>query len=50
MKNLDAEEQEILEAFETGKLKSVANKEAELKKHQEYALATFKKDQRIPIL
>ncbi len=49
MKNLDAEEREILEAFEAGELKSVANKEAELKKHQEYALATFKKDQRINI-
>jgi predicted DNA binding CopG/RHH family protein len=49
MKNLDAEEREILEAFEAEELKSVENKEAELKKHQEYAAATFKKDKRINI-
>lgn len=49
MKNLDAEEREILEAFEAGELKSIENKDAELKKHQEYAAATFKKDKRINI-
>ncbi len=49
MVNLDAEEREILEAFEGDQLKSVANKDAELAKHQEYAAATFKKDQRINI-
>jgi predicted DNA binding CopG/RHH family protein len=49
MNKLDAEEREILDAFEAGELKSVENKKAELKKHQEYAVATFKKDQRINI-
>ena len=46
---MDEEEREILEAFEQGKLQSVENLDAELKKHQEYAAATFKKDKRISI-
>ena len=49
MTKLDAEEREILEAFETDQLKPIENKDAELKKHREYATATFKKDQRINI-
>jgi predicted DNA binding CopG/RHH family protein len=49
MAKLDAEEREILEAFEAGQLKPVENKEAELRKHRKYAEATFKKDQRINI-
>lgn len=49
MTNLDEEEREILEAFEQGKLHSVENLDAELKKHQEYVAATFKKDKRISI-
>ncbi len=49
MTKLDAEEREILEAFETDQLKPIENKVAELKKHREYAAATFKKDQRINI-
>jgi predicted DNA binding CopG/RHH family protein len=49
MTNLDEEEREILEAFEQGKLQSVENLDVELKKHQEYAAATFKKDKRISI-
>jgi predicted DNA binding CopG/RHH family protein len=49
MAKLDAEEREILEAFETDQLKPIENKDAELKKHREYAAATFKKDQRINI-
>lgn len=49
MAKLDAEEREILEAFEADQLKSVENKDSELKKHREYAEATFKKDQRINI-
>jgi hypothetical protein len=40
MSKLDQEEKEILEAFERGELKSVPNKEAELKRHREYAAAT----------
>jgi predicted DNA binding CopG/RHH family protein len=49
MSTLDQEEKEILEAFERGELKSVPNKEAELKRHREYAEATFRKDKRINI-
>ena len=49
MVNLDAEEREILEAFEADQLKSVVDKDAEITKHREYAAATFKKDQRINI-
>jgi len=49
MAKLDAEEREILEAFEADQLKSIENKDSELKKHREYAEATFKKDQRINI-
>lgn len=49
MKKLDAEEQEILDAFESGKLKRVAGAKAELKQHRDYATATFQKDSRINI-
>ncbi len=49
MKKLDAEERALLEAFETGALKSVGHVKAELKKHKEYAVATFQKDSRINI-
>ena len=49
MPKLDKEEREILEAFEHGKLKSIPNKTAELKRHREYAAATFKKGSRINI-
>ena len=40
MQNLDREERKILEAFEAGDLKPVAEKEIELQKHREYAEAT----------
>jgi predicted DNA binding CopG/RHH family protein len=49
MSTLDQEEKEMLETFERGELKSVPNKEAELKRHREYAAATFRKDKRINI-
>ena len=49
MSTLNQEEKEILEAFERGQLKSVPNNEAALKRHREYAAATFKKDKRINI-
>lgn len=45
MKNLDAEEREILDVFETGDLKSVQNVKAEFEKHQKYAHETL---QRMP--
>lgn len=48
MRKLDADEKEILDAFDSGKLKRVKNREKELKRHKEIA-ATFKKDSRINI-
>lgn len=49
MKKLDREEKEILRAFESGQLKRVASVKAEIKRHRQYAAATFKKDARINI-
>ncbi len=49
MSKLDKEEREILEAFESGKLKTVKNVKEQIKKHQAIAEATFKKDARINI-
>ena len=49
MKKLEAEEQEIVDAFEAGKLKRAANAKSEIKRHRGYAAATFLKDSRINI-
>ena len=49
MGKLDAEEKEILNAFESGQLKRVKNKKKELERHKKVAEATFKKDSRINI-
>jgi len=49
MNQLDFEEAEILEAFESGKLKRVENLTEEIDRHREIAAATFKKDSRINI-
>ena len=49
MAKLNNEEKEILKAYENGKLKSIRGKSAELKKHQTYAEATFRKDKRVNI-
>jgi predicted DNA binding CopG/RHH family protein len=49
MKKLDAEESEILAAFDAGILKSVTNEKTEMKRHREAAAATFSKDSRINI-
>ena len=49
MSKLDQEEKDILEAFDRGELRSIPNKEMELRRHKEYAAATFKKDKRINI-
>ena len=49
MSKLDVEEKEILEAFESGKLKSVKNRRSELARHRKVAAATFAKDKRINI-
>ncbi len=48
-KDLSKEEQEILESFEKGEWQKVPNQEAELKKFQEIAKESLKKDQRINI-
>lgn len=49
MNQLDFEEAEILEAFESGKLKRVENLTKEIERYREIAVATFKKDSRINI-
>jgi predicted DNA binding CopG/RHH family protein len=49
MARLNKEEKEILEAHESGKVKTVRGKKATLNKHQEYAAATFRKDKRVNI-
>lgn len=49
MGKLDKEEREILEAFESGKLKRTSRAKALQKRHQEYADAMFRKDARINI-
>ena len=46
---LDREEQEILDAFESGKIKPIQNAQKEIEKHRTYAAQTFKKDKRINI-
>lgn len=49
MSRLNHEEQEILEAFESGKTKRSKNAKQIQKQHQNYAEATVKKDSRINI-
>jgi predicted DNA binding CopG/RHH family protein len=49
MSKLDSEEKEILEAFESGKLKSSRNAKKKIEEHKVVAEATFKKDARINI-
>ena len=49
MNKLDQEESEILEAFESGKVKRVKDSPDIQKRHQLYAEAMFKKDARINI-
>ncbi len=49
MNNLDPEEQEILEAFESGRIKPLPDAKAQIVQHQKAAEATFKKDARISI-
>ena len=46
---LDKEEKDILDSFERGEWKRVENYKAEVKKHQEYARKTLKKDKRVNI-
>jgi predicted DNA binding CopG/RHH family protein len=49
MSKLDQEEREILEAFESGKVKRSRDAVDIQKRHQEYAEAMFRKDARINI-
>ena len=49
MNKLDQEESEILEAFESGKVKRAKDSSDIQKRHQLYAEAMFKKDARINI-
>ncbi len=49
MKTLDQEEKEIVEAYESGKLKRVPGAKKEIARHKRYAGATFAKDARINI-
>ena len=49
MNKLDQEESEILEAFESGKVKRAKDSSNIQKRHQLYAEAMFKKDARINI-
>jgi predicted DNA binding CopG/RHH family protein len=46
---LDDEERDLVESIERGEWKSVRNLKAEIKKHQEYARNTLKKDKRVNI-
>lgn len=49
MSKLDPEEKEILEAFESGKLKRARGAKRLQKQHREYAEAMFRKDARINV-
>jgi len=49
MSDFDTEEQEILEAFEAGKLKRPHDADEQMARHRIVAEATFKKDTRINI-
>ncbi len=47
--NLNKEEQEILDAFDSGEIQPIPNAKKEMERHQKYAKETFKKDKRINI-
>jgi len=49
MSKLDQEEQEILDAYESGKTKRAEHATQTQQRHQEYAEAMFRKDARINI-
>ncbi len=49
MKKLDAYEQDVLEAFDAGKLKSTSPSKTDLKRFKAAASATFIKDRRVNI-
>lgn len=49
MTHLDTEEQEILDAFESGEVGTAENAAQTQQRHQDYAAAMFRKDARINI-
>lgn len=49
MNRLDAEEREILEAYESGRLQRLPEAREQMARHRVIAEATFKKDARINI-
>jgi len=49
MSKLTSEEKQILDAFESGRLKKSVNQVQEIRKHRAAAEATFRKDARINI-
>ena len=49
MVSLNREEQELLESFERGEWRPVADREAKVERYRGYARATFKKDMRVNI-
>jgi predicted DNA binding CopG/RHH family protein len=46
---LDKDEQELLDSVERGEWKSVRDLKGEVKRHQQYAKNTLKKDRRVNI-
>ncbi|MCH8893740.1 MAG: antitoxin [Chloroflexi bacterium] len=49
MVDLDKEEKELLDSYERGEWKSVADARSEMERYREYARATSKKDMRVNI-
>jgi predicted DNA binding CopG/RHH family protein len=49
MSQLDRDEKEILDAFEAGKLRRAKDSNKQIRRHQEYAEASLRKDARINI-
>ena len=49
MARLTKEEREIVTAFERDELRSPRNKAALMKRHRDYAAATFRKDRRVNV-
>lgn len=49
MSKLNPEEKEILDAFESGKLRRTKNAKKQIQQHKEYAEAALRKDARINI-
>ncbi len=46
---LDGEEKELLDSFDRGEWRQVADSDTEVKRYREYARSTFKKEMRVNI-